>query len=124
MNNKGFTLIEVLITVVVIGIVGLIVVNYAGNTLSISKDEAYKIMKNNIVSSSYDYLNECNAGLISCNLNWVNNEVSFSLYQLKNVGYFDDLSSPIDGKDLGTCIKLNAVRDNGNVNVELVDECY
>lgn len=124
MNNKGFTLIEVLVVVVIIAIVGMIVVEYVGSTLSISKNEAYKLMKDNIISASYDYLNECNASIISCDLNWGNDEVSFSLLELKNAGYFSNLKSPIDDKDLGTCIKLVATKDNGNVNVKLIDECY
>lgn len=124
MNNKGFTLIEVLLTVVIIAIIGTIIINYAGSTLSISQKESYEIMKNNIVSSSYNYINECNAKSLLCELKWENNKTSFTLIDLKNAGYFDDLKSPIDNKELGTCINLIATRDNGNVTIELIDNCY
>ena len=124
MNNKGFTLIEVLVSVFIIGIIGVVVINYAGSTLSISKSEAYKIMKDNIVSAGYDYLSECNASTISCNLEWVDNKSIFSLVELKNTGYFSDLKSPVDGEDLGNCINLVVTRESGNINIELVDDCY
>ena len=107
-----------------IAIIGGVVINYVGSTLSISKNEAYEIMKGNIVSAGYDYLGECNAETISCDLEWIDDRVSFSLIDLKNTGYFSDLKSPIDNKDLGTCINLIAVRDNGNITIELVDNCY
>ena len=72
-SNKGFTLIETLAMLVVLTIVGIVTIKYVGNTLSVGKNEAYDIMKNNIVSSSYDYLRECNNGILSCDLDW-NNE--------------------------------------------------
>lgn len=124
MGNKGFTLVEVLAVVFVIGIVGLVVVNYVGDTLSIGKSEAYNVMKDNILSSGYDYYNECMAGMISCSLDLDENRMVFFASDLRDVGYFSDLSSPIDGKDLGSCISLVAVFDDGNVDISLVDSCY
>ena len=46
-NNKGFTLIEVLGTLVLVSIVVVIGVMTFSETLSVSKEEAYKLMKNN-----------------------------------------------------------------------------
>lgn len=123
-SNKGFTLIETLAMLVVLTIVGIVTIKYVGNTLSVGKNEAYDIMKNNIVSSSYDYLRECNNGILSCDLDWNNESTSFYVEQLKDSGYFKNLDSPIDNKYLGFCLKIHAIRNNGNIDISLVDDCY
>ena len=66
MNNKGFTLIEVL-GVLFIGLI-IVVISFMtfGSTMSVTHNEAYKIMKNNIVAVGYDYINECNLKTINC----------------------------------------------------------
>ena len=124
MNNKGFTLVEVLAALVVLTIIALVATTYIGNTLSASKEETYNIMKNSIISSSYDYLKECSGKFIECDLVWQDNETTFYAEKLKEEGYFDNLNSPIDNKYLGSCLKINATLDNRTFDVYLVDECY
>ena len=70
MNNRGFTLVESLGVVVIISLVLILLVRNFNSTVSLSKEEAYKIMKNNIVSASYDYVNECISGVISCDFSF------------------------------------------------------
>lgn len=123
MNNKGFTLIEVLITIVIITIVITSVVTTIGTTLSASKEETYKLMKNNIVSVSYDYINECNLGSIECDFSFEAKN-TFNAKVLQNAGFFNDLKSPIDGKDLSYCLILEATKSNGVTVINLVDNCY
>lgn len=48
LNNKGFTLIEVLATVVLIAVLGLIAVPNVLNTMNKSKESSYKIMVGDI----------------------------------------------------------------------------
>ena len=122
-NNKGFTLVEVLVSLVVISMIMIITSSLVTSTLAVSENEAYKLFKNNIVSVSYDYVNECTAGMIDCDFDFLDNN-SFKAEVLKNYGYFEDLNSPIDGKDLGQCLILSAVKENGVVLVELKDNCY
>lgn len=123
MNNKGFTLVEVMVMLVIISIALFVVVKQVGSTLSITKKESYEIMKNNIISVSKDYIAECN-NTVSCNLVWTNDNVSFKAVLLKESGYFNDLDSPIDGKDLSNCLTINASRSNGVIDVDLFDSCY
>ena len=123
-NNKGFTLIETLIMVVIISLVSIFVVRNIAGTLSISKKESYKIMKNNIISSSHDYLRECSAGIIKCNIKWNDNASSFTAKELENNGYFKNLNSPIDNKYLGNCLIINVTRNNGVYDVNIDDTCY
>ena len=123
MNNKGFTLIEVLAGLIVLSIITTVVLTNIHSTLSANQEEAYKLMKNNIISVSYDYIEECNAGLLECDFSFENNN-QFYADVLKNSGYFTDLTSPIDGKDLGTCLELEAVKSNGMTVINLIDHCY
>jgi len=123
MNNKGFTLIEVVITVVIISLVLFITTNLLSNTLAASENTTYKLVKNNIVSASYEYVRECTNGIMECNFDFDDNN-TFKASVLKQYGYFDDLNSPIDNKDLGECLILKATKDNGVVVIDLEDKCY
>ncbi len=124
LNNKGFTLIEVLAVVIIISLVLFIVGREVGSTLSVTKNDSYEIMKNNIISVSKDYITECNNRIISCNLVWDNDKTSFSATKLRDSGYFKDFNSPIDGKDLSNCLVINAFVNNGVISIDLVDNCY
>ena len=123
MNNKGFTLIEILSVMVLLSIIIVVMFVNFGSTMSASKEEAYKLMKNNIISISYDYINECNLGSIECDFSFEKNN-KFNASVLKNKGFFKSLESPIDGKDLGHCLILEATKSNGVTVINLVDNCY
>ena len=124
MDNRGFTLVETLVMFVLISLVSIFVINNITGTLSISKNESYKIMKSNIISSANNYLKECSADIIDCDMVWDDNKTSFTAKILENSGYFKNLNSPIDNKYLGDCLIINAIRNNGVYDVSIVDECY
>ena len=123
MNNKGFTLIEVLVTLVIFSLITLIVSNLINSTLALSKEESYNLFKNNIIKASYNYLNECSANLIECEYNNKENYI-FSLNELVKNGYIKDSKSPTDNKDLSECLKIKVTHDNGVRIVDLIDNCY
>ena len=123
MNNKGFTLIELIATLLIIAITSIIIVSFAGNTLSISKEKAYELMKNNIMSASYDYINECDNKILTCHYKWENNKTSFLAIALKESGYIKSLNSPIDDNDLSYCLVINATKLNGTVSITIEDNC-
>jgi prepilin-type N-terminal cleavage/methylation domain-containing protein len=122
-NNKGFTLIEVLSTLVLISIVVMVAFMSFRTTMSASKEETYKLMKNNILSVSYDYINECNLGTIECDFSFEEKN-KFNAIELQNAGFFGDLESPIDGRNLGFCLVLEATKSNGVTVINLIDNCY
>ena len=122
-NNKGFTLIEVIVTVVVLSLILIITTNLITTTLAASENTTYKLIKNNIVSAGYKYVDECSNGIIECNFDYQNNN-TFKASILKQYGYFNDLNSPIDNKDLSDCLILTATKDDGVVLIELEDKCY
>lgn len=122
-NNRGFTLIEVVVSIVVVSLILLITTNLVTTTLAASDDTTYKLIKNNIVSAGYKYVNECSNGIIECDFDFENNNV-FSANVLKKYGYFTNLNSPIDNKGLGNCLILKATKDDGVVLIDLEDKCY
>lgn len=124
MNNKGFTLIEVIITFGIITILTVTITYYIGNSFSISKETAYDLMKDNIISASYSYISECDNEFLECRYEWHNNETKFTASVLKKSGYIDSLDSPIDNIDLSECIIVHATKTNGVVDVTLEDNCY
>ena len=101
----------------------LITTNLISNTLAASENTTYKLLKNNLVSTSYKYVEECTNNLIECNFDFQNNN-TFTASVLKQTGYFNNLNSPIDGKDLSDCLILTATKNNGVVVIDLKDECY
>lgn len=123
MNNKGFTLIEVLTTLVVISLLTIVVSSIINTSLATSREEAYEMLKQNIITASYNYINECNAKTIACDFSYTTNN-TFYAEKLKEYGYFKDLESPIDGTNLGNCILIKATNDNGVTVVDIEDECY
>ncbi len=123
-NNKGFTLVEVLSSLVIITLIIIVVLNISHNTFSISKEQAYEIMKNNIHKASENYIRECESKQLHCNLNWNNNRTEFYVVKLKEYGYFTTLRSPIDGKDIGKCLLIEVEKNNGTLDIELIDNCY
>lgn len=123
MNNKGFTLIEVLGVLVILTIVAFVVLNSVHSTLSVGKEESYKLMKNSILTAGYDYIEECQQGLITCDFSF-EEDSRFSAGVLKEQGYFTNMESPIDGKDISQCLIMDAKKENGVVVIDLIDQCY
>lgn len=122
-SNKGFTLIEVIITIVLVSLVLIMTTSLISDTLASTEDTTYKLVKNNIISASKQYVEECTNGIIKCNFDYETNN-TFKASILKQYGYFTDLKSPIDGKNLGECITLKATKNNGVVLIDLEDKCY
>lgn len=60
MNKKGFTLIELIMVIIVIGIVAMIAIQSVTKRISDSKDRAYNIQVNNIENAAKKYMIENN----------------------------------------------------------------
>ena len=80
-------------------------------------------MKNNMIKASQDYIKECESGIITCNFSWQDNN-TFPVSVLKDSGYFKNLKSPIDGKNLANCLLIEATNKNGVIITNLIDNCY
>lgn len=105
MNEKGFTLIELIGVIVIIAILVSIVSPMVIRSLNLGKDNSYKIMLDNIVTASKSYYEECKYGVIKdddgnklvCNNN---SEISISLGDLVDLGF-------LPGTMIEECDELN-----------------
>ena len=117
MNNKGFTLVELLVSLTIVAIITIIVTFSIGSTLSISKDNSYEILKKNIINMANVYVMECESNSINCDEDyvWQNNKTSFLANKLLQKGYFkpEELINPINEKDISDCLLINvSVNEN------------
>ena len=63
LNNKGFTLVEVLAVVTILTILGGVAITNILSSINTSKDASYKIMINDIVTASKTLYEEVNFGI-------------------------------------------------------------
>ena len=130
MNNKGFTLIEVLCVIFLISIFffgSFMVIN---NTFSITNEKAYEIVKEDIITQTKTYINECDNNIINCSndYKWVSDNdnmiTNINLSILKKYKYFntDNFINPITNKDISTCLNSIVIKDKySNIEVNLDD---
>ena len=130
MNNKGFTLIEVLCVIFLISIFffgSFMVIN---NTFSITNEKAYEIVKEDIITQTKTYINECDNNIINCpnDYKWVSDNdnmiTNINLSILKKYKYFntDNLINPITNKDISNCLNIIVIKDKySNIEVNLDD---
>lgn len=83
MNNKGYTLFEMLACIVILGIVLYFGISITKGTFSSSYEEIDKIRDNEIFNASIAYAYEKN-------VNWINNSVCISIKELVDYGYIDN----------------------------------
>lgn len=112
MNNKGFSLIELLITISLIALVAIIVVKVSGNTLSLTENEAYKILKNNVINTTDKYIIECESNILKCSYTWNDNKTSINADELIKAGYFDNIIDPRNDKDISNCLIIEIEKEN------------
>lgn len=130
MNRKGFTLIEVLAVIVLVGIVlGIIIVPNVLEDYNDSKNNAYDMLINNIKTASENYYMECEyGGLVNCSL--TGNYIEVSLKELVQNGFLTVTSDagekkvidPRNNNDISECkikIEKSVVGDNYKVTYNL-----
>ena len=126
MNNKGFTLIEMLLTISMIALIAIIVSFSISSTLSVSKENSYDILKNNTIDMANMYIMECEANAIDCSDDyvWEDNKTSFLANKLILRGYSsqDELINPINEKDISNCLIINVLANENNVYTLSIDD--
>lgn len=93
MNNKGFTLLEVILVVAILGVITLIVVPSVSGLLNKNKNEQYDNLKKSIISASKMYVsdNRYNLGVV-CNDSTDTYNFTIDLQTLVDAG---NLSEPV-----------------------------
>ena len=126
MNNKGFTLIELIATILILALVTSLASYSIINLIRRSKEENYNILIKNIEDGAEVYYQECkyanNSG-ITCNSN--NGSYEITLGELVTYNYVKGNGSndrnvivnPKDDKDISNC-RIKVSYSNGKVLVE------
>lgn len=98
--KKGFTLIEVLGVIVVLGIIALITVPVIDNLIKDSREKAYQQNKDYILHTALQYSSEYDLGYSS-------DEKTLALQTLKNAGLLEDkdIRNPINDTVMRGCVK-------------------
>ena len=115
LNNKGFTLVEMLAVVVILGILATIMVSTATNFIKDNKEKQYKNLKKFILSAAKVYISDyryditldpstvCGSGVTERPISSINTKsgvvnLDRSEITLKMLVEDDDLSTNKDGK--------------------------
>lgn len=128
MNDKGFTLIELIATILILALVMSIATYSITNVIKRSKEENYNILINNIKDGAEVYYQECkyanNSG-ISCSLS--NGSYVITLGDLVKYNYLKGndadnqyvIVNPKNDEDIGSC-QVKVSYSNGTILVEAV----
>ena len=113
-KNKGFTLIELMAVIVILGILSVVIIPKIGDSITNSKNNAYNIQVENIKKGVNDYLVE-NGNIIK-----EGESKTLTLGIIKQGGYLPiDIKNPITKKSFSNESNINISKINGNYNIEL-----
>ena len=105
MNRKGFTLIEVLAVVIIIGLLGVLIVPGLLNNINTAKEKSYNTLISNIVTGAQTYYEECEYGDLSnrnkygdyaCTINTSEKTITITLGTLANTGLLKTSDTTIE----------------------------
>lgn len=132
-NNKGFTLIEVLAVVVIIALLGLIAIPSVISTINKEKQTSYTILINSIITGSqllyeeidYNKTTINQFGNLSGIVTIKNNTIETNLQTLASNGFLTvqnsntntkNIINPITKKEIGNCkITITKTKNSNNI---------
>lgn len=123
MSKNGFTLIEILAVIIIIGVVSLITMPVVQRNITKSRQQAYNNQIDNIVKAAKDWSSENLRNLPENN----NEKLNISLEMLMSLGYLEDnLVDPLTDKYFSPDTVITIEKNNNNyrykVNVEFDKE--
>lgn len=124
MKKNGFTLIEILAVIIILGVISLIAMPVVTNSLKESKDDLYDVQISNIRESAKTWA----ADNINTLPTEANESVIVTLKTLQEDGYIDEeIKNPKTNElfsTTGTCVKVSYTGKKYTYNVLLTDsEC-
>ena len=108
MNNKAFTLIELLAVVTILGILSIIIIPIIDKNIKTSKERTYKIVIENIKLSAQNYFSD-NPKLKPLNDTFE----TVTLEELIKQGYIDKIKNPKTGKEFEEEINIQLQNNSG-----------
>lgn len=117
--KKGFTLIEILGIIILLGVLGLIATSSIDKTIKDNKEKAYNLQREFILTSSKVWASKHVFELPENN----NEYIIITLGQLKNEGIIkDEIVNPRTNKPFDNSLKVKITVDNNNYHYEIVEE--
>ena len=115
MNKRGFTLVELLAVLVVLGIVAVVCYPIVTKTINSSKNDLAVEQRNRVISAAKNYVAS----------NVVEDNSCITVEALKNSGYLEsgDIKDPSTGKNLGGGVKVTWSDTNNQYEYKYVDKC-
>lgn len=123
LNKKGFTLVELIATIVVLALVVSISAYAITNIINSAKEKNYELLIKNIKDASETYYQECKYSDITCN-------DTVTLQELVNYGYLkgngtednkmeivNPKVNPKDNNDIGEC-SIAVKYEDGKLTIE------
>ncbi len=119
-NDKGFTLVELLVTIaIMLTILGIAIVSYV-NISSRKKTEAYESIKTQIEAAAEQYF-QSNSYLLN-ELNSNGSTAIVSIGELVKADYLNKVTDPRDGTTLNECNYVEVSKNNNGYNYDFVDD--
>lgn len=121
MKNKGFTLLEVLGVIVLLGIVALLVVTLSNRMLNQSKESLYETQKETIVSAAKKWT-IANNGVLP--MSGAEEAYNLPFSKLAEDGYIDneELIDPRNNKDICGYIQITYNDSKKQYNYKIIEE--
>ncbi len=121
MKKNGFTLLELLGVIVLLGVVALLVATLSNRTLKESKESLYETQKETIISAAKKWTIANNEELP---MSEAEGEYRLSVGTLAEDGYIDsnEIIDPKTNKEIDACIIITYNNSKNQYNYELVEE--
>lgn len=119
-NNKGFTLVELIITIVImIALLAIAIISFV-NISNRKKEEAYSDVKKQIEQAAEDFFEVNKYFLNGLEDNNKDSNTKVSLGKLVKEDYLNSVTNPIDNKKLSYCSYVLVTKINGSYKYEFV----
>lgn len=114
MRNKGFTLVELLGVIVLLGILGIVIIPKVGDSITNSKETALKTQEESIKKAAYDFLIDNTEFLEE------NDTITIKLGVLKQKGYLPvNIKNPKTRKNISNESLITVTKINGTYKISL-----
>lgn len=118
MNKKGFTLIELMGVIILLGIIGLIATMVINNTLKEQRENACQMQVENIISGAKAWASKNVFALPS------NSSKTITLQELQEGGYVDkNIKNPITDKEIDSSLEIRITPDGNSYTYEVTGVC-